>query len=69
MNDGKACWYRENKDAPWTRGQFVHWGCSYDEYESGPANFTVAVIVDDNTLMVRMVKPDGNMCFAAEKPH
>jgi|CXWK01.1.fsa_nt_gi hypothetical protein len=27
-----------------TTGVFHQWGCSYEEFESGPGNFTVAIV-------------------------
>ena len=32
-------------------GKFHQWGCSYEEFESGAGNFTVALIeIDDGTI-------------------
>ena len=64
----KACWYRETEAAPWRGGVFLHWGSNYDEFEAGPGNFTVAVIVDDETKMVGYHHAHGNLCFAATPP-
>lgn len=39
-------------------GYFHQWGCDYEEYESGPANFTTAIVeLPDG----RVVTPPANM--------
>ncbi|KKN36563.1 hypothetical protein LCGC14_0772330 [marine sediment metagenome] len=65
---GKACWYRESKTAPWRGGTLLHWGLNYEEFEAGPGNFTVAVIVDDETQVVTYHHANDNLCFAAAPP-
>ncbi len=65
---GQACWYRKSKIAAWRPGTLQCWGSDYEEFEAGPSNFTVAVIVDDETLIVGYHYANGNLCFAASPP-
>lgn len=47
QKEGTNCWEKDFTNA----GVFHQWGCSYDEFESGAGNFTVAIIET----------PDGNI--------
>lgn len=45
--EGTNCWEKDFTNA----GLFHQWGCSYEEFESGAGNFTVAIIeLPDGTI-------------------
>lgn len=39
-------------------GRFHCWGSNYEEFESGPGNFTVAVVEDQESGQVHLVHPE-----------
>lgn len=47
----KAMVYDNGKKVP-VEGWFHEWGCDYEEFDSGPANFSVAIIELDNGKIV-----------------
>jgi hypothetical protein len=34
-----------------TDGYFHQWGCAYEEFESGPGNYTIAIVEDMNGVI------------------
>ena len=47
QKEGTNCWEKEFTNA----GLFHQWGCSYEEFESGAGNFTVAIVeMTDGTV-------------------
>ncbi len=56
---GCPCWYKPSdekaykggSDSGWTTGILRAWSTDFDEYESGPGLFPVAVIEDASTGM------------------
>jgi len=62
MNDtkynriGSACWYKPGKwrddkkdSSDWKAGKLRAWSTDYEEFESGPGLYPVAVVEDDET--------------------
>lgn len=63
----EPCWYKLPGTAEWRQGAVRAWSTDYEEFESGPALFPVAVIEDSATGSVRSVYVE-NVCMSADKP-
>jgi hypothetical protein len=70
---GDSCWYqlKEYLDGKWIynwhRGVFHGWGCEYEEYESGPGNYTVGIVEDAVTHRCNAVSIAG-ISFGEDSP-
>ncbi len=48
---------KEDFDKTWEEGLFHQWGSDYEEFESGPGNYSIA-IVENSEGKVHTVTPD-----------
>lgn len=39
---------KEDFDDTWGLGDFHQWGCDYEEFETGPGNYTVGIVEDSD---------------------
>ena len=59
------CWYKVEDG--WKAGLFHQWSLNYEEFETGPGNFPVAIIKDTMDCRVRIVYA-GDVSFNPEDP-
>jgi len=50
-----TCWYKEGIGSEWETGFFHKWGTNYEEFESGPGHFPVAIVEDATNSQVHVV--------------
>lgn len=58
VNNGRSCkgkYYDEGGYSLFNKGIFHHWGTSYEEFESGPASYTVAIVELQNGKIVEVL--------------
>lgn len=57
MRKCKGRYYRKGTYHDFELGYFHKWGCNYEEFESGPGNYSVAIVELPNGEVV-MPMPD-----------
>lgn len=62
---GEACWY--NHKDKWKGGKLRAWSTDHAEFESGPGNYPVAVVEDDETQRCVVVYAE-RISFATVPP-
>jgi len=65
--DPTNCWYKPDANAPWGIGFFHQWSINYEEFETGPGNYPVAIIEDAVDSQVHVVYA-GHVSFSPDGP-
>ena len=62
-----TCWYKASVGGEWKTGFFLKWATDYEEFESGPGQFPVALIEDAVDSLCRVVYAE-HISFSPECP-
>lgn len=53
MRKCKGFYYKDGSRIPFEQGLFHQWGCTYEEFEAGPGNYSVAIVeLPDGTIIM-----------------